>query len=80
MKVFGQVCVCVRVQIPSKPTWQHGCCTLFHVDGIPQDGSPIDVIRRIPWLVTISLYFFSIVGILFTLVCLGFNIIFRKRK
>lgn len=50
-----------------------------HTDGIPLDGSPVDVVQT-SVLVAGLIYAFSFATISFILLCLGFNIIFHKRK
>ena len=51
------------------------------LDGIPRDSSFILTIVSVKALsATVVLYFMASLGILFTFVCLIFNIIFRKRK
>ena len=55
----------------------------FHnfLDGIPRDSSFILTIVSLKTLsATVILYFMASLGILFTLICLIFNIMFRKRK
>ena len=59
----------------------HLCWFIFkHKDGIPLDGSPVDVILATSAIVAGLIYALSFPAISFTLICLGFNIIFRKRK
>ena len=60
----------------------HDCCSFVskHTAGIPQDGSPVDVVLGISLFVAGVIYTLSFAVICFTLICLGFNIIFRKRK
>ena len=53
---------------------------VYIIGGIPQDGSPVDVISKFSLIVVGIIYTFSLAGIVFTLVCFGFNVIFRKRK
>ena len=53
---------------------------LNYTDGIPPDGSAISVIVLFNIAVVIFMYTIGIGGIIFCIVCLIFNIAFRKRR
>ena len=50
------------------------------LDGIPSDGTPIVVLNTFYMAIYIIYDVFVIIGIIFAIVCLLFNIIFRNRK
>ena len=54
-------------------------CT-FLADDIPPDGSPIDTITVFSTFTVVLIFTLSIFGMLLSLVCLAFTIIFRERK
>lgn len=48
--------------------------------GIPSDGTPIEV-QHYPFLsLLVIVYLYTVTGLVFTVVCLVFNIVFRKHK
>ena len=49
-------------------------------DGIPPDGTPVDVISGRALALSVVLLLLSVAGIAFTMFCLLFNIVFRQRK
>ena len=49
-------------------------------EGVPPDGIPKQVIVSTALALTVIYYILAIAGIIFALVCVGFNIIFRNRK
>ena len=51
-----------------------------HVEGVPKDGIPSRIITTIKLPLFVIYAFLSTVGIGFVIVCLIFNIVFRKRK
>ena len=52
-----------------------------HRGGVPPaDGSPVPIVNPLLLPTTVLVYIYATAGIVFALVCLGFNIIFRKRK
>ena len=49
-------------------------------DGIPLDGTPIEV-EHFPFPAVMGVvYSYSILGVIFALACLVFNLVFRKKK
>ena len=50
------------------------------VDGIPHDGSVVEVVSVKALSATVILYTLTTVGVIFCIVCLIFNIVFSKRK
>jgi len=48
--------------------------------GIPPDGIPLSVITTVSLPLTVTYNFLAAAGLTFALMCLGFNIVFRKRK
>ena len=49
-------------------------------DGAPPDGTPQNAIQTVNlWLVVVY-YFLVLMGIVFIMVCLVFNIVFRNRR
>jgi len=58
----------------------HETNTSLWLGGVPSDGSPI-VVKNFPLLpLTIICYIYATVGIVFAIICLVFNIIFRNAK
>jgi len=53
---------------------------ISHVDGIPLDGTPVNVTVPIILPLAITYYILATAGNIFAVICLLFNIIFRKRK
>ena len=51
-----------------------------YVGGIPNDGAPIKGISVQPLWLVIPYYILSLIGIIFAIVCLLFNFIYRKRR
>ncbi len=49
-------------------------------DGIPPDGTPEQVVHAVDLALTVMYTFFASIGIIFGIVCLIFNCVFRKRK
>ena len=49
-------------------------------DGIPNDGIPIEEMVTIALPLTVVFVILATAGLLFTVVCLAFNFIFRERK
>jgi len=49
-------------------------------DGIPSDGTPIKRINVQPLGLVIVYYILSLLGIVFSIVCLLFNFIYRERR
>ena len=52
----------------------------FAAGGVPLDGMPINVTRTYRIELVVVLDVSAAIGILFAIVCLIFNIVFRKRK
>ena len=50
------------------------------VDGVPPDGIPLHVTTTIALPLVVVTQMFAIIGIIFAVFCLAFNIIFRNRK
>ena len=50
------------------------------VDYAPYDGTPRTRILTIALPITITLTFLNICGIIFALICLFFNILYRKKR
>ena len=53
---------------------------LLSSDGIPSDGTPTKIFSGVHVAITVILDMFAIAGIIFAIVCLLFNVAFRKRK
>ena len=49
-------------------------------DGVPPDGIPLNVTTTVALPLMIVTQTFAIIGIIFAIFCLAFNIIFRNRK
>ena len=56
------------------------CCIKFTIDGVPPDGVPLNVTTTIALPLMVISQTFAIIGIIFAIFCLAFNIIFRNRK
>lgn len=56
------------------------CLLNMVADSVPADGSPENLIVPVFLPVAIIYYVVASAGIIFALVCLFFNIIFRNRK
>ena len=54
--------------------------TLSFADGIPPDGRPLVVIGTYNIALVIVFYALTLAGVVFAIVCLVFNWIFRKSK
>ena len=52
----------------------------MYVGGIPNDGTPVKGINVQPLWLVIPYYILSLIGIIFAIVCLLFNFIYRKRR
>ena len=50
------------------------------IDGIPNDGIPIEEVVTVAVPLTVVYVILATAGLLFTVVCLAFNFIFRKRR
>ena len=50
------------------------------IDGIPSDGIPIEEVVTVAVPLTVVYVILATAGLLFTVVCLAFNFIFRKRR
>lgn len=48
--------------------------------GIPPDGTPIKVINTFKTALVVILDIAAAAGIIFAIVCLVFNVVFRKKK
>ena len=55
-------------------------CYYIIIAGIPYDGSPEEVIHANEIALAIIYFIFATIGLLFVLVCLVFNIVFRNKK
>ena len=55
---------------------------IFVVDvgGIPPDGSPVEIVHTFHIALIVVFYFLASLGIVFAIVCLLFNIIYRERQ
>ena len=54
--------------------------SLFSTDGVPPDGTPIKIVNILEIWVPILGAFLQSISLSFVIICLSFNIIFRKRK
>ena len=52
----------------------------YAADGVPPDGTPMTVIDLVEVAVTVIQWILTTITVVFIVVCLGFNIIFRNRK
>ena len=52
----------------------------MNTGGIPNDGSPITKVTVVDLSATVILYLLATLGIVFTIFCLIFNIIFKDKK
>ena len=59
---------------------QPGDTVFFFTDGIPPDGRPHAVISTYNVALVVVFYVLALAGIVFAIVCLLFNWIFRKSK
>ena len=50
------------------------------IDGIPNDGIPIEEVVTVAVPLTVVYVILATAGLLFTVVCLAFNFIFRERR
>jgi hypothetical protein len=50
------------------------------IGGVPYDGKPIEIIETVDISLTVIFILLSTIGIVFTIVCLIFNFIFRDKK
>ena len=48
--------------------------------GIPPDGTPLEMTNEIPVSLLVVLYLLAVGGIIFAVACMIFNFIFRKHK
>ena len=48
--------------------------------GVPPDGTPLEMINYLPVGLLVVLYLLAIGAIVFAVVCMLFNFIFRKKK
>ena len=57
-------------------------CVYIHklAAGIPPDGTPINVINTFKTELVVILDILAVAGIVFAIVCLVFNVVFRNRK
>ena len=51
-----------------------------HTDGVPPDGTPVKIINTFMKELVVIFDVIAIAGIVFAVICLLFNVIFRKRK
>ena len=54
--------------------------TIFNLGGIPPDGKPQSVLHKLLFPIIIVVDMLALLGILFAVVCLLFNILYRERK
>ena len=52
----------------------------FFPDGVPHDGSSLNVTRSIEVGLTAAMHVLASLGIIFTAVCLGFVVVFRHKR
>ena len=52
----------------------------YSTDGIPSDGTPLEVISHFHLALVIIYDILAFLGLIYTTVCLVFNFVFRKRK
>ena len=50
------------------------------LDGTPYDGTPVEIPVTVDISLTVVFIVLSTTGIVFTIICLAFNFIFRDRK
>ncbi len=68
------------------PTLRHLCVFEVVVDiliikgPVPLGGTPLKEIHVLPLAVTIIYYLFASAGIIFTLICFFFTVIFRNKR
>ncbi len=53
---------------------------MYNTEGVPYDGVPTDTIVTIHLAVTITMIIAAAGGVLFTLVCLTYNMYFREKR
>ena len=53
---------------------------LYMIGGIPYDGKPTEITRTVDISLTVIFIVLSTVGIIFAIICLIFNFVFRERK
>ena len=53
---------------------------LYNADGVPPDGTPINITNTFKVEVVAIFYSSAIAGIMFAIVCLLFNVIFRSKR
>ena len=53
---------------------------ILYIDGVPYDGVPEEEVVTVHTSVTVILAILATAGLVFTVVCLAFNFIFRKRR
>lgn len=53
--------------------------TVWHRTGVPQDGTPISITHSPLLSLMVLMYTYATGGILFAIICLIFNIVFRKK-
>lgn len=56
------------------------CVFMYSSEGIPPDGTPIKIVTVLEQWITIYGATLTGLSITFAVVCLSFNIIFRKKK
>ena len=49
-------------------------------DGVPPDGTPQKVVHTFQLGLVVVFYFLAAVGMIFSVVCLLFNFVFRSRR
>lgn len=53
---------------------------LSHIDGVPPDGTPVSVTMNIETAIIVVQCILTVISVFGIAVCLGFTIIYRKRK
>ena len=53
---------------------------IVHADGVPSDGTPIEIVSTFHTALVVIYYFLAVLGLIFTTVCFVFNFVFRNRK
>ena len=51
----------------------------IHADGVPNDGIPIEEVVTVSEALTAVYVIFAVAGLVYAVVCLLFNLIYRKR-
>ena len=54
--------------------------SLYYADGIPNDGIPLKDTVTVAIPLTVMFILLATAGLVFTIVCLAFNFIFRNKK